>query len=149
MKNQISKAFESSLQQYRSNKVQALFLKGSNDLFDASKSLFNFSTLEWEPQFVVLFLTTSNRLLGIVSGYKKLFLQTGSDLTSIYRYALSLNAQHVAIVSNFPTKHIISESDKLTVVREFQMAMKKLGVDLIDVVEVTAEVKPYSILNKL
>jgi DNA repair protein RadC len=70
-------------------------------------------------------------------------------LTSIYRYALSLNAQHVAIVSNFPTKHIISESDKLTVVREFQMAMKKLGVDLIDVVEVTEEVKPYSIFNKL
>lgn len=134
--------------QYQSKNHRVLYLKDSYELFRTSICHLNLTTLSWEAQFVVIFMSSSNRQLGAISGSKKLFLENGYDLSSIYKYALTINAMHVALVANAPhCEHGLSEGN--LAVQDFKYALSKLGIRLIDLIEVKSDLSFQSLINKL
>lgn len=134
--------------EYQSKNHRILYLKDSHELFKTSICHLNLTTLSWEAQFVVIFLSSSNRQLGAISGSKKLFLDPGHDLSSIYKFALTINAMHVALVANAPYCEYGLSKGNLAV-QDFKYALSKLGIRLIDLIEVKSDLSFQSLINKL
>lgn len=109
----------------------------SASAFDVLKDCFNKNTIEFQEQFIVLYLNRNNHILGFYRHSTGSAVGTVVDVKHIYGIALKANASSILLAHNHPSGNLKPSETDIRITTKISDAGKLLDMKVLDHIIIT------------
>lgn len=124
---------------YHPHKMCDIKLSMSNDVIEVLRGIWDKGIIEMQEEVKILFVNSSNELIGIYNLSKGGITGSLVDIRLILAVALKCLATGLILVHNHPSGNLNPSSADLAIVKKLKTACKLLDIALLDSIIITKD----------
>lgn len=129
---------------YKKGETRKIKIKGSKDVQNLAKELFNQDTLELTEEFIVLYLNRANNTIGWFKVSQGGISATVVDVRLIMKVGLDIGASGFIMMHNHPSGELTPSNQDISITKKVKQAGDILDITMLDHLIITAGDGYYS-----
>lgn len=129
---------------YKKGETRKIKIKGSKDVQNLAKELFNQDTLELTEEFIVLYLNRANNTIGWFKVSQGGISATVVDVRLIMKVGLDIGASGFIMMHNHPSGELTPSDQDISITKKVKQAGDILDITMLDHLIITAGDDYYS-----